>query len=60
MEGNPDCWLARNNLGVSLARRGQVDEAIRASREAKARIYNRSGPARFIDHPRQSGKVTAY
>jgi tetratricopeptide (TPR) repeat protein len=25
---NPDCWLAHYNLGVALARRGQVDAAI--------------------------------
>ncbi len=25
---NPDCWLAHNNLGIVLAGRGQVDEAI--------------------------------
>jgi tetratricopeptide (TPR) repeat protein len=25
---NPDCWLARNNLGVTLADKGRLDEAI--------------------------------
>ena len=25
---NPDCWMAYNNLGLALAGRGQVDEAI--------------------------------
>ena len=28
IDRNPDCWLAHNNLGLALAGRGQVDEAI--------------------------------
>ncbi len=28
IERNPTCWLAYNNLGVDLAGRGQVDQAI--------------------------------
>ena len=31
---NPDCWLARNNLGTLLADKGQVDEAIQNFRKA--------------------------
>jgi protein O-mannosyl-transferase len=28
IDGNPTCWMAHNNLGSILARRGQYDEAI--------------------------------
>ena len=28
IDRNPDCWLAHNNLGLILAGRGEVDEAI--------------------------------
>ena len=28
IEENPDCWIAQSNLGVALARRGQLDKAI--------------------------------
>ncbi|MGA3066977.1 MAG: tetratricopeptide repeat protein [Tepidisphaeraceae bacterium] len=34
IEKNPDAWAAYNNLGVTLAERGQVDEAIPILREA--------------------------
>ena len=30
----PDCWMAHNNLGVALAGRGQIDEAIAHYRKA--------------------------
>ena len=31
---NPDCWLAHANLGVVLARRGRVDEAVACFQQA--------------------------
>ena len=31
---NPDCWLARNNLGTIFANKGQFDEAIENYRKA--------------------------
>jgi Flp pilus assembly protein TadD len=31
---NPGCWMAYNNLGISLARQGKVEEAIAQYREA--------------------------
>ena len=31
---NPDCWLARNNLGTALSRKGKMDEAIEQFRQA--------------------------
>ena len=34
IDRNPECWMAHNNLGVALAGRGQVDEAIAHYREA--------------------------
>ena len=34
IDRNPDCWMAHNNLGVVLAGRGQVDEAIAHYRKA--------------------------
>ena len=34
IDRNPDCWLAHNNLGLVLAGRGQVDEAIAHYRKA--------------------------
>jgi tetratricopeptide (TPR) repeat protein len=34
LEGNPDSWLAHDNLGVVLVRRGQLDEAVGHYREA--------------------------
>ncbi len=33
---NPDCWMADNNLGMTLAGRGQVDEAIACFRMSLA------------------------
>jgi len=26
--GNPDCWMAHNNLGIVLSQKGEIDEAI--------------------------------
>jgi tetratricopeptide (TPR) repeat protein len=34
LEGNPDCWLAHDNLGIVLAQSGRVDEAIAHYQEA--------------------------
>jgi protein O-mannosyl-transferase len=34
LDRNPDSWLAHDNLGVVLARRGQLDEAVGHYREA--------------------------
>ncbi len=34
VERNPDCWLVHNNLGLTRASRGQVDEAIAHFRKA--------------------------
>ena len=34
IDRNPDCWLAHSNLGLALAGRGQVDEAIVHFRKA--------------------------
>jgi protein O-mannosyl-transferase len=34
LEGNPDSWLAHDNLGVVLVRRGKLDEAVVHYREA--------------------------
>ena len=34
IDRNPNCWLAQNNLGLVLAARGQVDEAIAHYRKA--------------------------
>ena len=34
IDRNPDCWMAHNNLGLALAGRGQVDEAIAHYRKA--------------------------
>jgi protein O-mannosyl-transferase len=31
---NPDCWLARVNLGIDLSKRGQVEEAVAQFRQA--------------------------
>jgi tetratricopeptide (TPR) repeat protein len=31
---NPDCWMAHNNLGTTLAQKGQTDEAIAQFQEA--------------------------
>ena len=36
IEHNPDCWMAHDNLGSVLVRRGQVDEAIEYYRKALA------------------------
>lgn len=34
--GNPNCWMARNNLGMVLANRGRFEEAITRYHEALA------------------------
>ena len=34
IEGNPDCWLAYNNLGMLLAERGQGDAALACYQKA--------------------------
>jgi protein O-mannosyl-transferase len=34
IEANPNCWMAHNNLGVSLAEQGKLDEAIIYHRRA--------------------------
>jgi protein O-mannosyl-transferase len=33
IDGNPTCWMAHNNLGMTLAARGRLDEAIDHYRE---------------------------
>ncbi len=48
---NPDCWMAYNNLGMALAGRGQMDEAIAHYQKALeikpdyAMAYNNLGAA---------------
>jgi Flp pilus assembly protein TadD len=51
LDRNPDCWMIRNNLGVVLVRRGQIDEAVGQYRQALelkpdyADAYNNLGAA---------------
>ena len=51
LDRNPDCWMIRNNLGVVLVRRGQIDEAVGQYRQALqlkpdyAEAYNNLGAA---------------
>lgn len=34
LAGNPDCWMARNNLGFVLIQKGEVDEAMAQFQQA--------------------------
>ncbi|HKW29229.1 MAG TPA: tetratricopeptide repeat protein [Verrucomicrobiae bacterium] len=34
LAGNPDCWMARNNLGFILTQKGEVDEAMAQFQQA--------------------------
>jgi tetratricopeptide (TPR) repeat protein len=60
---NPDCWMARNNLGLISLRQGRADEAIAQFREALridpeiAEIHASLGTALFQRGQREEGLV---
>ena len=65
IDRNPECWMARNNLGTILLERGQVDEAValfRKALEIKPRYvdaYNNLGVA-FVKQARFEEAVSEY
>ena len=65
LAGNPDCWMAHNNLGMTLADQGRIDEAIVEYRHSLklnpnfAKTHNNLGKA-LADQGRRDEAIQQY